>query len=285
MLTDDFNVSISSKHGEKGINWRDVFDCAEEILVDASDDLKILWKQIEQKGTRSAFFETWSSFWFSSPNLDHTRRVKLAGRMLVSATAIATLDQLVDRTSSGLSVSLERELRYYAVLWDELACELFPYFEPWGAHLPLWLSPRHGAEESFNHRDLLLKKNPFYPSALRTYFFGLDEIRVISEDFAVALGLLDDAADVREDYLVGNPNALFSDSRNFIFVGDISEVRRNILRSNRIGTAISEARQLLDGVERFLKRNDRLLFAETVWHIESSLDNYSELCVARLIMN
>lgn len=285
MLTDDFNISISSKHDEEGINWRDVFACAEEILLDSSNDLKTLWKQIEKKGTRSAFFETWSSFWFSSPNLDYTCRVELAGRMIVSATAIATLDQLVDRPSSGLSASLERELRYYAILWDELAFDFFPYLEPWGAHLPLWLSPRHGAEETSDHRILLLKKNPFYPSALRTYFFGLDEIGVISDDFAVALGLLDDAADVYEDYVVGNPNALFSDFRNFIFVGELSQVRRNILRSNRIGNAISEARELLKGVEHFLERNDRFLFAETVRHLDSSLENYSELCVARLIMN
>lgn len=200
--------------------------------------------------------------------------------MIISACAIAHLDRVVDFGGSGKAI--DSGILEAAGLWDSYVISAFPRPQLWVPLLPKWLLPAHGATSCSTRSELLLTKNPFYPAAMRTCGVseGSDQVR---EDFAVALGLLDDAADVLEDALAGSPNALFPASSSFFWRGDIRDLQQDILASGAIDLSVLDAKSLLSRVADEASEMGCRLLSFTAKEILESLENYADFCTIRAI--
>lgn len=283
MLTDKACNKLVDIHKSVGADWQPIFERARELASHKAGRIENLWRDVEVRGVRTAFFETWSAFWFISDSLSLESKVELSARMLVSAAAIAQLDHIVDHQGHSKDESYCAYLADCVTLWEEYAEGIFVNCERWSRYVVKWTEPRHGINDVSNADELLLAKNPFYPAAIRTYFSWHDHVS-FATDFAVALGLLDDAADIREDFICGNFNAALAVEQSFLWRGDLKDLQSEVFRQNLISKAIDRAVNLIQDMQRAARAAEMALFVCTLEQLLESLEGYPELCTARLIM-
>jgi hypothetical protein len=273
MLSTEALASLSDLHAQANVPTRKIWELAEDRLdleaTRVAEKLRWTVRAREKHG----FFETWSPFWFGN-DLD-IDRCERAATQIVCASAISVLDAIVDKRISADDDPLVDNLISIALRWSDQG-EISPWIAAaYRNKLTRWCHSSHSIPEGAGCTSILLRKNPFYP--LWGKAFGR-EAGVKSSAFALALGILDDSADIQEDFRANQTNAILTNIPRQCR-DSLEAITYFCLSEDIIGRAVSKAVSIL----RSLSDSDQGLFGATCNSLISSLNGYSDFCRLRLV--
>lgn len=284
MLSDSAIDIVNHACLEAGAITSEIFSLSEELIALHAPQLLPHARSLFKNGARTCFFECFSAFWFCKSSVSDYTKLRLSAAKLSSAIAISSLDHYVD--CKAPNIPYLQSLEFASGCWDREVSIYYPKAKLWGPLVAGWIRPNHGIKGITKPELIPLLKNPFYPSVFLTYLSDNKLSRLIGNKFTGALGILDDAADLAEDFLAGNPNMGVAQIRGGVEQSNQSlhQLRNDMLLQELPNKMVDLARlQLRECL--VLSADDSLaLFRTCVEAIIDSLDNYAELCVARLII-
>lgn len=280
MLTDEAIAGLEEIHRGIGADPRVILSEAKELMY-ANGGLSACDCKVLAPGTRSGFFEMWAPFWLLPQELCGTYKRSLGASMLASWVGIAQIDHSVDERADGGQIYELLRCQRRALLWDRavhnfLACET-----NWPNIVRVWSSEKHGILPEDDARDIVLKKNPFYPEVFRVYM-GETAARELGVFYTLMVGLMDEAADVADDLNHNRPNYILKEF-GLTHHDDPRAAINTILSERLIEQTLSTARASCDSIAAQAADYNLLLFSMFINFFKQSFVNYEEFCIGRAI--
>ncbi len=285
MLSDPALEIVTNACLDVGANTAEIFHQSEALIALHAPSLLPQARAIFENGARTCFFECFSAFWLCGSKVSKSVKLRLSAAKLSSAIAISNLDHYVDCNVSNIPYL--QGLKFTSGCWDREVRVHYPSAKLWCPLISGWILPNHGIEAVSRHELIPLLKNPFYPSVFITYLSDDKTARSIGELFTSALGILDDAADLAEDFLGGNPNFGVAKLHGAVVPSNeaFNHFKVEVLIHEIPNRMVDLARQQLKECLMLGANESLALFCTCIEAILDSLENYAELCVARLIVN
>lgn len=273
MLSNEAFEKISAVHDRHGVPTAGIWDCLEQRITSEDPSIIAYLKWALRARVRQCFFETWSPYWFGA-SWDSLLLARAVSQ-LISASAISVIDAIVDQRIRPESPWIASRLNEIALQWASDGT-LPPYVASgYRRRLAIWSASNHGIKRVKSQPRVILLKNPFYPLWGRA--FGIEPGRQ-ARSLTIALGLLDDAADVREDFFRAQPNSVIAQMPENALASPETMIS-HCLRHDMLGVAVQHAIEIL----KALSSSGNPLLSASCRGIEDSLAGYADLCRLRLV--